>query len=137
LNEASVELESSVQEGGGIRTKIDLSQTTSFGLFPGQIVALQGTNVSGNLFTATKVIQGSPAPMQTSRSKELYEFNYDPSKMNGRPVTVVVASGPFTLSDNLSYQPFADLMTKMESEKPDVLILVKFAYFFHHSSSLC
>ena len=89
LNEASVELESSKELGGGIRTKLDLTQVPSYGLFPGQMVALEGTNISGSLFTATKILQGSPAPMQTSGSTDLLDFNYNTSKMNGKPMTVV------------------------------------------------
>lgn len=117
-----MELESS-RESGGLRTKVDLSKAPSYGIFPGQIVALEGTNISGGQFTATKVIRGAPAPMQTSRSSDILDYNYDAAKMNGRPMTIVVASGPYTLSDNLNYQPFVDLMAKMEVEKPDALIL--------------
>ena len=89
MNEASVELESSRELGGGARTRLDLSRAPSFGLFPGQIVALEGTNISGSCFTVTKVLQGSPAPMITTNSDELLDFNYSTSKGNGKPVTVV------------------------------------------------
>lgn len=35
-----------------------------------------------------------------------------------------VAAGPFTTSDSLLYEPLADLMTKVQNDKPDLLILV-------------
>ena len=35
-----------------------------------------------------------------------------------------VAAGPFTTSDSLLYEPLADLMQKVQNDKPDLLILV-------------
>ena len=35
-----------------------------------------------------------------------------------------VAAGPFTTSDSLLYEPLADLMQKVQNDKPDLLILL-------------
>lgn len=40
------------------------------------------------------------------------------------PFLMSVAAGPFTTSDSLLYEPLADLMTKVQNDKPDLLILV-------------
>ena len=40
------------------------------------------------------------------------------------PMTVVVASGPWTTSDNLNYKPLQDFITEMVKNPPHVLILV-------------
>ena len=37
---------------------------------------------------------------------------------------MLVAAGPFTTSDSLLYEPLADLMKTVQSDKPDLLILV-------------
>jgi len=40
------------------------------------------------------------------------------------PFLMSVAAGPFTTSDSLLYEPLADLMQKVQIDKPDLLILV-------------
>ena len=40
------------------------------------------------------------------------------------PLSIVVAAGPFSVDDNLTYKPLVELMDKVVSEPPDVLILV-------------
>lgn len=40
------------------------------------------------------------------------------------PFLMSVAAGPFTTSDSLLYEPLADLMKKVQNDKPDLLILV-------------
>lgn len=40
------------------------------------------------------------------------------------PVQIVVAAGPYTLSDTLSYQPWQDLSDYIIKMKPHVLILI-------------
>ena len=41
----------------------------------------------------------------------------------GRPLSVIMAAGPFTTSDNLDYDPLKDLLLKALETQPDVLIL--------------
>jgi len=40
------------------------------------------------------------------------------------PFLMSVAAGPFTTSDSLLYEPLADLMQKVQNDKPNLLILV-------------
>lgn len=37
---------------------------------------------------------------------------------------MIVAAGPYTLSDNLLFEPFAALMEHVNTERPDILLLV-------------
>ena len=39
-------------------------------------------------------------------------------------MTILVAAGPFTTSNNLDYAPLNDLLSVARKLKPDVLILV-------------
>ena len=39
--------------------------------------------------------------------------------------TMIVATGPFTTSDNLEMGALKDLMEVVKQEKPDILVLVK------------
>lgn len=42
----------------------------------------------------------------------------------GRPVEVITAAGPFTLDDDLSFQPLEDLLKMCTSQQPDVILLM-------------
>lgn len=54
---------------------------------------------------------------------ELYEYNHG-AKTKGQPLDICVAAGPYTLDDDLTYQPLEDLLQTLASEQPDILILV-------------
>lgn len=43
--------------------------------------------------------------------------------MNGKPVSIMVAVGPFTTQDNLGMKPLINLMEIVQHEEPHLLIL--------------
>ena len=49
LNASSVLLEGSRETSNGARVALDLSVTEEFSLFPGQIIAAEGTNTTGTV----------------------------------------------------------------------------------------
>lgn len=49
-------------------------------------------------------------------------------KFSGNSLKIYIASGPFTLSENLEYEPLKDLLKEVTNSKPDILILVKISY---------
>ena len=113
---------------GGARVEVDLSymksNKLSYSLFPGQIVAIEGMNCSGRKLVAQRICEGAPhSPAQTPVA-DLMKFHHGDRFQSGTPLKVVVATGPFTCSDNLEYQPLIDLVgTVIEKSKPDVVIL--------------
>ncbi len=52
----------------------------------------------------------------------LEDFHY--RRMSGQPIKMIAAAGPYTLNDNLLFEPFAALMEHVDKERPDVLLLV-------------
>lgn len=76
---------------------------------------MRGINPEGNIFVAEKI-----CPFQLPKQPEI---NFLP---NVDTVSAIVASGPFTTSDNLDYQPLIDLIEYTVEHEPDVLILVVF-----------
>jgi len=112
---------------GGARVEVDLSslkqQKLSYSLFPGQIVAVEGLNSSGRKLVAQRICEGAAMAPVESTVGEIMKFHHDDSFQGGKPVQIVAASGPFTCSDNLDYEPLLDLMSMVSQKKPDVVIL--------------
>lgn len=63
-------------------------------------------------------------PMCYTRSGTIIDYSYGPQKLNGNPLKVIVAAGPYTLDSGFKFEPLYELLNKMKKEKPNVLILV-------------
>lgn len=112
INLESVLLEGSRKESGGRRVSLDLKEVDAhFSVFPGQIVLVQGINSSGRTLVAKRIIDGTDPPKRL-----------DIGSRSGN-VHIMMASGPFTTSENLDYQPIRDFLGLALSKNPDVIIL--------------
>ena len=117
LNPQSVLLEGSMRHSQGARVRLDLSQSPAYRLFPGQVVAVHGSNPSGHCVVATEVLGGVPLPMPRSSLQSLA------AREGARGRTLVVAAGPYTTSEDLEYEPLAALLEYCRGAPPDVLLL--------------
>ncbi|XP_028372260.1 DNA polymerase alpha subunit B [Phyllostomus discolor] len=113
LNSKSVILEGDREHSSGARIPVDLSELTEYSLFPGQVVIMEGINSTGRKFIATKLYEGVPLPF------------YQPTEEDGEfeQITVLVACGPYTTSDSITYDPLLDLVAVINRDRPDVCIL--------------
>ncbi|KAJ2853302.1 DNA-directed DNA polymerase alpha subunit pol12 [Coemansia erecta] len=107
-------LETSRRLGNGRRIPLDVRATPSFSLFPGQIVAVEGKNLKGSEFSATQFCQ----------LPRLQHPSIGEREQGIRHFSAVVASGPFTLSDNFEYEPLADLVDHAIAAAPSVVFLL-------------
>lgn len=125
INHTSVLLEGSRDYSGGTRINLDLSELKSgkqsFSLFPGQIVAVEGMNPSGRKMVAHAICEGSAPPSPKTNTVDLLKMHHD--TQDGQPLKLLHASGPYTTSDNLDYEPLVDLMGVVKEERPDVVVL--------------
>ncbi|KAF8937862.1 DNA-directed DNA polymerase alpha subunit pol12 [Haplosporangium gracile] len=121
-NEQSLLLETSRSFNSGRRVKLDVMEVKGYNFFPGQIVVLSGLNSHGSVFAVTRVHELPAIPMAGASPADLEDFQY--KKMAGQPIKIIVAAGPYTLSDNLLFEPFAALMEHVNTERPDVLLLM-------------
>ncbi|KAF9918036.1 DNA-directed DNA polymerase alpha subunit pol12 [Lobosporangium transversale] len=121
-NERSLVLETSRSLGGGSRVRLDVNEITDFGFFLGQIVVLSGINANGSVFAVTRVHELPAMPMASASPLELMELHH--RKLAGQPIKIIAAAGPYTLNDNLLFEPFSALMEHVNSERPDVLLLM-------------
>uniref|UniRef100_A0A672V690 DNA polymerase alpha subunit B n=1 Tax=Strigops habroptila TaxID=2489341 RepID=A0A672V690_STRHB len=111
LNAKSVVLEGDQEHSSGGQVPLDLSELREYSLFPGQVVALEGTNSTGRRMVVSKLYEGVPLPFHT------------PPEPTSEQRMVLVACGPYTPSDSISYDPLSDLLTVIARDRPDVCVL--------------
>ncbi|XP_068451500.1 DNA polymerase alpha subunit B [Clinocottus analis] len=114
LNAHSVLLEAGPEQGGQ-QVPVDLSELKEYSLFPGQVVALEGMNTTGKKLMASKLCEGVPLPFYSSEMKV---------EIDEEPLNVLVACGPYTPSDSLTFDPLLDLINVIVKDHPDVCLLL-------------
>lgn len=124
LNAASLVLETSRRMGAGMRIPLKL-EGVGYDFFPGRIVALRGTNVSGEYFAVTEVLSMPLLGYADSTPADLDIHNDRLTSADGetRALHMITASGPYTTDTDLSFQPLYSLLDRAEEERADVLIL--------------
>ncbi|KAL3812165.1 hypothetical protein ACHAXA_000934 [Cyclostephanos tholiformis] len=141
LNRASILLEGSRMHSLGSRIKLDLGGILhdgndrdgdrGYSLFPGQIVAVEGNNPSGRAMRVSRVIEGILPPSTAFIDAAVVAPNDDDDNDDGdderdddlRALSIWTACGPYTTSDDLEYDPLLDLIERVVTESPDVVIL--------------
>lgn len=125
LNAASIVLETSRRMGAGMRVPLKFGDGVAYDVFPGKIVALKGSNVSGEYFNVSEVLQMPVLPPAASTP---YEIEVTNERLAGpssetQPLSFQVASGPFTSDDTLDFAPLYTLLDKAAELRPDVVVL--------------
>ena len=126
INEASILIEGSTVHSNGMRVRIDTSKLGSVSLFPGQVIAVEGINPSGHCITALSILTGIPKPLCKRGEKENTKNNSKEGEATSaveKRSRIVVAAGPFTTVNDLSFEPLKEVVEKVCREKPDVLVL--------------
>jgi DNA polymerase alpha subunit B len=123
LNKASVVLEGSRRDSGGRRIMLDLSEV-SYSVFPGQVVLVEGLNSTGRSMTVKRIVTGASAPLPRSLPNKLLDYHYSKFYQGSKPLSVLVAAGPYTTSDNLDYHPLRQLLVNVYQTRPDVVIML-------------
>lgn len=65
-----------------------------------------------------------PVDMPESPAEELIEYQHGKNKLDGKPMSIMTAAGPYTCDDDLEYEPLTALVEAASSNRPDLLILV-------------
>ncbi len=131
LNSASLVLETSRRMGGGLRVPLDLGTLRGHQFFPGQIVALRGTNSSGHTFAVSEILEIPLLPNAASNGATLgahrERLRGGPDAMDSdsdpAPLNVIYASGPYTADDNLDFEPLHALCSRAADTYADALVL--------------
>lgn len=92
-------------------SQLNLNKMQTFGIFPGQTVLVRGSNPKGDILYAQEII--------SEINLELTNFTKELTK----PISMVIAAGPFSESDDLTHQPLKVVLAYCKLNKPDVLII--------------
>lgn len=130
LNTASLVLEGSRREGSGRRVPLKVDSLSSYNFFPGQIVALRGTNASGDSFVVSEMLPlpllnppaTSPEDLDAINARYLDTPDSDPD--NARPLTMMIAAGPYTTDQNLDFAPLHTFLDNAAAAYADTIILI-------------
>ena len=130
LTSATIVLETSRRTGAGLRVPLKLDEVSSYELFPGKIVALRGSNVSGEYFKVSKIMDipllgiaaSDVSDVETIRER----MTEDPESegQSPRALNILVGSGPYTSDDNLEFEPLHALCARAGDTCADALILL-------------
>lgn len=123
LTASSIVLEASRRMGAGVRVPLKLDAVKAYDLFPGKIVALRGSNASGEYFNVTEVLE---IPLQYSAAPEISDFDDTSARLGDESPTlnIIVASGPYTSDSNLDFEPLQAICDRAAESTADALILL-------------
>ncbi|KAF7097866.1 hypothetical protein CFC21_099649 [Triticum aestivum] len=128
LNEKSILLQGSVEHSRGQRVRLDLKDINQFSLFPGQVVGIEGHNPSGHCFVASKLTDSIPISVDDqlpcAKKQAGDHEGHQNSNTLSRVLSSVIAAGPFTTTDNLSFEPLQELLSYACRKQPQLLILM-------------
>ncbi|KVH95673.1 hypothetical protein Ccrd_002246 [Cynara cardunculus var. scolymus] len=132
LKEKPIMLQSSVEHSGGQRVRLDLQKLDQFSLFPGQVVGVEGHNPSGHYLIATKIVDYVPLSVSvdadTFRQTKRQAVDHDNQPVDPSDIpsdlSLIIASGPFTTTDNLFFEPLSELLAYAQRTQPQLLVLL-------------
>lgn len=91
--------------------RMNFNRMKSFGLFPGQTIFARGLNPRGDTFYVDEIFAGRT--LKYADAPQLLEN-----------LSIVMAAGPFSLSDELNYEPLNELIAYCIQHKPNAVILM-------------
>ncbi|XP_061338738.1 uncharacterized protein LOC133285511 [Gastrolobium bilobum] len=130
LNEKSVMLQSSFEHSGGECVRLDLQRLSHFSVFPGQVVGIGGHNPSGHCLVASKLVDSIPTSVAEEdlnpAKKQAIDRENQPTDLlsKQRDLSMIIAAGPFTTTDNLLFEPLIELLAYAKRRPTQLLVLL-------------
>ncbi|XP_020220772.1 DNA polymerase alpha subunit B [Cajanus cajan] len=130
LNEKSVMLQSSIEHSGGECVRLELHRLSHYSIFPGQVVCIEGHNPSGHCFIASNLVDSIPTSIADENlnpaKKQAIDKENQPTDLlsKERELSMIIAAGPFTTTDNLLFEPLMELLAYAKRRPPQLLVLL-------------
>lgn len=131
LNEKSIMLQSSAEHSGGESVRLDLQRLSQFSVFPGQVVGIEGHNPSGHCLVASKLVDSMPTSVANDEDlnpakRQAMDKENQPTDLlcKQRELSMIIAAGPFTTTDNLLFEPLVELLAYAKRRQPQLLVLL-------------
>ena len=127
LNAASLVLEVSRRTGAGSRVPLRMEKV-HYDFFPGKIIALRGTNATGEYFAVSEVL---PVPLLNPAASTPDEIDVHNARLQDAasedpetpPLSIMIASGPYTTDADLDFAPLHALLNRAAESTADTLVL--------------
>ncbi len=130
IGRVAFEAEGSPSEDGlmiegpsGKRVRLDVSKLATACVFCGQVLMLLGSNPTGACFVALQAIPLPAQPLPRTLRSKLANYHQGVQHMGGKHMSIVVASGPYTLQSNLSFEPVKELFDYLRRTAVSAVIL--------------
>ncbi|VVD06040.1 unnamed protein product [Leptidea sinapis] len=115
LNAKCVVLQGTWEESLSQCVPLDLDSLKQYTLFPGQVVVVRGVNPRGDRFIAHQVYCDGSRPIPDPKDDMM-------NTLEGT-LSMVIAAGPYTTSNNLSYEPLKDFISYINTHKPHAVLM--------------
>lgn len=92
--------------------RLNFNQISACSLFPGQTVMINGINPRGDTLYVNEIL-----------TERKLTIPVPPITLNNS-INMCIVSGPYTLKDDLTYEPLHDFMAYCKQNQPDVLIMI-------------
>ncbi|KAJ1396991.1 DNA-polymerase alpha/epsilon, subunit B [Sesbania bispinosa] len=128
--QASLLIHLSVEHSGGECVRLDLGHLSHFSVFPGQVVGIGGHNPSGHCLVASKLVDSIPISVADKdlnpAKKQAIDKENQPTDLlcEQRELSMIIAAGPFTTTDNLLFEPLVELLAYAKRRPPQLLVLL-------------
>ena len=126
LKPGQILLEGSRRSSNGARVRLDVDGLPGFCVFPGQVVAVIGTNTLGHTAKVHRLLTAFPPPLPDAVLPAGSPGRRDMFQ-EGKHTCVWAAQGPYTTHDDMAFEPLAELLAEATQSPaaPDVLVLVR------------
>ena len=103
------------------RLRLNMAQVPQYSLLEGEIIVAEGF-MDQKKFNVNRIWKPAISPVNA----EIFaptQLQLHQKSLDGKAVQVMVACGPFTVNNELSYEALKDLMSVVNRDKPHVLVL--------------
>ena len=112
MSPEAIHLVNSIDGSNSVPVRLNLAYVANYSLFPGQLVAIRGRNVSGDEIVAEEI---GYTPSLDVNNTECTDFSHLYSR---KPLEIITASGPFS-ENNVEFGS----MERLLEQSPDMFIL--------------